>query len=728
MTRTGSQVRGSIKPGQEIWVRGDSRGAHTTLVFPDGMTNHGVLRLRSADGGYVSSVSVPSGGMFNAADGQLLVEAGAAGPRTLAGPLVNEGWVSINWPATLVFAGATHVNRGEFDVMPGMALGISGQGQTFRQEAGRIRFDGGADLTGIVFDWVGGTLVGSPLLDGVDLRVAPGVTQPFSLSLIRSSSQFTGELKTGQTLWVRGDSRGYHMMLGLPDDFSDAGLLLLESRDGGYQSGVRVGSGNLTVQPGGILRAGVGAGGPRPIDAALLNRGRVEANLSVTLGRAGLKHRNEGEFVVAPGAALGFSGTGQTFEQAGGFLQIDGSATLRDQTFRYLGGLVKGQIYMANDTLEFGPGAGPSGTFLTGGSGMRLSGRIPSGATVIVQGSSDAYHTLEVAPNGLGIDGVLQLVSRDGGYNSALRVDGAPLAIGVGGLLQFSAGSGGPRSVTGEVRSAGKIRADFSATLGQAATPVLSTGEIAVAAGVTLTLPGGVQAGGGRIEGAGAIVGSVLGNATVAPGPGLAVLSVNGDFVQGAQGTLEFEIGGKTPGTGYDQLVLTRPAQLAGTVRLVLANGFVPSAGDRFQLVSGPPASTIGTRFELPKLPAGLSWNIGVAGGLAFSVEAAQPAAGQFVGRVSDGDGHPVPGVTVQASQTTPYGLRAQLWNNATLSGTPLVERFDAQIDNNWGGGVPDAGIPADNFSVRWTGFVVPRFTETYAFHTISDDGVRLWI
>ncbi len=191
---------------------------------------------------------------------------------------------------------------------------------------------------------------------------------------------------------------------------------------------------------------------------------------------------------------------------------------------------------------------------------------------------------------------------------------------------------------------------------------------------------------------------------------------------------MEFEIGGKTPGTGYDQLVLTRPAQLAGTVRLVLANGFVPSAGDRFQLVSGPPASTIGTRFELPKLPAGLSWNIGVAGGLAFSVEAAQPAAGQFAGRVSDGDGHPVAGVTVQASQTTPYGLRAQLWNNAALSGTPLVERFDAQIDNNWGGGVPDAGIPVDNFSVRWTGFVVPRFTETYAFHTISDDGVRLWI
>jgi hypothetical protein len=31
-------------------------------------------------------------------------------------------------------------------------------------------------------------------------------------------------------------------------------------------------------------------------------------------------------------------------------------------------------------------------------------------------------------------------------------------------------------------------------------------------------------------------------------------------------------------------------------------------------------------------------------------------------------------------------------------------------------------------FSVRWTGEVEPRFTEEYAFHTLSNDGVRLWV
>jgi hypothetical protein len=36
--------------------------------------------------------------------------------------------------------------------------------------------------------------------------------------------------------------------------------------------------------------------------------------------------------------------------------------------------------------------------------------------------------------------------------------------------------------------------------------------------------------------------------------------------------------------------------------------------------------------------------------------------------------------------------------------------------------------VGADDFSCRWTGFVVPRHTETYTFHVRSDDGSRLWV
>lgn len=40
----------------------------------------------------------------------------------------------------------------------------------------------------------------------------------------------------------------------------------------------------------------------------------------------------------------------------------------------------------------------------------------------------------------------------------------------------------------------------------------------------------------------------------------------------------------------------------------------------------------------------------------------------------------------------------------------------------------PKGKLGPDNFSARWTGFVVPEHTETYTFYTLSDDGVRLLV
>jgi glucose/arabinose dehydrogenase len=72
-------------------------------------------------------------------------------------------------------------------------------------------------------------------------------------------------------------------------------------------------------------------------------------------------------------------------------------------------------------------------------------------------------------------------------------------------------------------------------------------------------------------------------------------------------------------------------------------------------------------------------------------------------------------------------GLSADYYGTANLTGTP-VTRTDAQVDFDWGGGEPVAGLGADTFSVRWTGSVEPPVTGTYTFYTHSDDGVRLWV
>jgi hypothetical protein len=72
-------------------------------------------------------------------------------------------------------------------------------------------------------------------------------------------------------------------------------------------------------------------------------------------------------------------------------------------------------------------------------------------------------------------------------------------------------------------------------------------------------------------------------------------------------------------------------------------------------------------------------------------------------------------------------GLRADYYDNIDFTGARL-RRLDPVISFDWGSGAPDPSMGADQFSVRWIGQVQPRFSETYTFYTLSDDGVRLWV
>lgn len=73
-------------------------------------------------------------------------------------------------------------------------------------------------------------------------------------------------------------------------------------------------------------------------------------------------------------------------------------------------------------------------------------------------------------------------------------------------------------------------------------------------------------------------------------------------------------------------------------------------------------------------------------------------------------------------------GLSAEYFNNMTLSGTPALTKTDATVGFNWGNGGPGAPIGNDNFSVRWSGKILPLYSENYTFTTNSDDGIRLWV
>jgi mannan endo-1,4-beta-mannosidase len=55
------------------------------------------------------------------------------------------------------------------------------------------------------------------------------------------------------------------------------------------------------------------------------------------------------------------------------------------------------------------------------------------------------------------------------------------------------------------------------------------------------------------------------------------------------------------------------------------------------------------------------------------------------------------------------------------------TQRVDPVVDFNWSG-KPISGMPADNFTVRWSGYIVPKFTEEITFILESDDGVKLMV
>jgi uncharacterized protein YraI len=70
-------------------------------------------------------------------------------------------------------------------------------------------------------------------------------------------------------------------------------------------------------------------------------------------------------------------------------------------------------------------------------------------------------------------------------------------------------------------------------------------------------------------------------------------------------------------------------------------------------------------------------------------------------------------------------GWTAQYYDNANLSGTPVVTRGETFPSYDWGTGSPDSNVPKDNFSARWSG-VQTIDAASYTISVRADDGVRV--
>jgi beta-glucosidase len=92
------------------------------------------------------------------------------------------------------------------------------------------------------------------------------------------------------------------------------------------------------------------------------------------------------------------------------------------------------------------------------------------------------------------------------------------------------------------------------------------------------------------------------------------------------------------------------------------------------------------------------------------------------------------------AAGATEQGLKGEYFNNRELMGEPAMTRVDARIAFRWDRGSPtdtavaqgtirpDRALDVDNFSIRWTGQLVPPVSGTYEMTVGANDGFRLFI
>ena len=211
--------------------------------------------------------------------------------------------------------------------------------------------------------------------------------------------------------------------------------------------------------------------------------------------------------------------------------------------------------------------------------------------------------------------------------NAVGNVDFATVLSGAGGLIKNGAGtltfsSGAPNLYAGPtIVNGGTLLLSKPAAVASVAGAGLTinsggtvTGagtidcNVTVNAGGTLddtgTINGVVTINpGGTMDDTGVINGNVTNSGVVNPGgPGvIGSLTINGSYTQTANGELDVELESTK---AIDQLMISGTANLAGTLKVTLLDGFQPTPGERFTFM------TFGSRmgqFTTTDLPADLS-------------------------------------------------------------------------------------------------------------------------
>ncbi len=335
-------------------------------------------------------------------------------------------------------------------------------------------------------------------------------------------------------------------------------------------------SGTATVvnQTGGIIR-----GGNSVLSPVTNSGGLIHANSGGTLLVQILSGGNTGggELRVEDGSAMNVV---SAFASTGTIVLKGSNAVFSGGTITHSGTL-RGTGRITNTVLNSGTIRAELGNLTLSGSGQAntVIGRIeaPIGGEVLyTQGL--AINAGQIALLGGTFDNNNQVLTNSG----AIEGEGVMRTGGLTNTGSISVG-GGDLDVLG---------------------PVTNNATVSIQSGSTARFFGPVN-GPGNYTG----TGTTMFLNSFSPGASPAQVNFGGNLIFGGAGSLTMELAGTTPGSGYDQVHVAGSLSLGGTLDVSLTGGFLPQAGNSFDILNWGALSGSFSSLQLPTLGGPLAWD-----------------------------------------------------------------------------------------------------------------------
>jgi T5SS/PEP-CTERM-associated repeat protein len=409
------------------------------------------------------------------------------------------------------------------------------------------------------------------------------------------------------------------------------------------------GEGTLQIRDGASVTAGsmhLFARGALEIDGGTLNVGTFSANGGQVDFVRGTVNFTAANTNLQPGMLDALLGGGHVLKfgqslSSSNSLQFAAPITVDGGALGVSGAIINDSVMTIRDGSLFSNTTltnGATRTLVIAGTGqvVAISGianngtllldhnTIPTGNGLLTNGSLGVIRGTGVIGNPVTNDGLINPTNGDieflavvtnsagtgliSGHDGTLRFGGP----GFGGLSNSGAVafSGGAMDVYGDVTNnvGGRITVtgggvttfydDFTIAPGAGNVQASAVGGVTSSVVFLGSYNGGVTGGGSAF---------IEGDHRPGASPGL--VSFGGDLFYGGNAALSIELGGLTRGTQYDAVDVADDAVLGGDVNVSLINGFTPSLGNTFEILTAAGGRS-GT-FDLGSLPAlggGLDW------------------------------------------------------------------------------------------------------------------------